>query len=191
MRLKNVLLCGMILVGCIGLSACATSEIEDQVTDVEQTEEVTSEQEETTTSEVTTEEETTEGTTEQTTEEEQSITEETGGSAEQEVIDPLELAGLYQGTCEGASLDISIYTSPEDGSIGSAFLAIAPRDGFISDTASGEIKKIGIDNTYEIDNERGYTIILRFYYSDDTLACEVLLDGNPMDTYYMVEHYRS
>lgn len=125
------------------------------------------------------------------TEEEQSTSEEIDNTVEQAVIDPLELAGLYQGTCEGASLDISIYSSPEDGSIGSAYLAVASRDAFISYTAGGEVRKMGIDNTYQIENEFGDIIVLKFYYSGDTLYCDVPLNGDDVDTYYMVEHYQS
>lgn len=109
-----------------------------------------------------------------------------------EQIDPLEVAGNYEGAF-GCTVDISIYSSPEDADIGSANIYVDESvDGFGGCSYAGEVVELDT-NLYSVQNDQGQTVLLGVYYDDDGISpcLELWIDNQYVDVLYMQEHYES
>lgn len=107
-------------------------------------------------------------------------------------IDPLEVAGYYEGAlC--CTADISIYSSPEDSSVGSANIYVDESvDGYGGCSYEGEIIELDT-NVYSVQNDQGQTVLLGVYYDADGISpcLELWIDNQYVDVLYIQEHYES
>lgn len=109
-----------------------------------------------------------------------------------ERIDPLEVAGNYEGA-SSCTVDISIYSSPEDADIGSANIYVDKSvDGYGGCSYSGEVIELDT-NVYSVQNDQGQTILLGAYYDVDGISpcLDLWIDNQYVDVLYMQEHYES
>ncbi len=109
-------------------------------------------------------------------------------------IEPLELAGEYNGEYPNSSAEISIFSSPEDNvTVGNAtFFVGGNASSMAANYLEGEFKKVD-KNIYTIvgDDVRSNIIGVDYSTSKNCICLYVYIDGYYQDTYYLVNHYES
>lgn len=107
-------------------------------------------------------------------------------------IEPWEIAGYYGGDYGQSTADLSIYSSPEGEEMGNARIYLDSEIGvYGGNEYAGTLVEID-DNIYLLQTAGDEELLLAVDYTDDGYLCfEFWIDGQWIETYYMIEHYES
>lgn len=112
-----------------------------------------------------------------------------GVKADDSLINPDMLSGLYGGTMGQSTISLSIYSSQEEGETGIGNAEIYVEGGQYS--YNGQIAGVAI-NVYEVMADTGEEVLLAASASDDgVIMLQLYVDGQLIEEYLMLEHYES
>jgi hypothetical protein len=108
------------------------------------------------------------------------------------------VAGLYYGLASNSTLDISMYSSPEDSAVGNVDIYLADdmvedRTPYAGNSYSGEITEIQ-PNVYQLLCGDDIVIISFFTANDDgdgDVFSRVYVNGDSADSFMQVDKYES
>lgn len=106
-----------------------------------------------------------------------------------EEIDVMGIAGSYAGLNESSSASLSIYSGPSEEEIAAGEVGNALIDTGRGVSYEGLLITLG-NNEYAVPNDAGREVRLQVYFFRG-LYFDLYVDGEYIDTYYMVEQYVS